>query len=47
MRLMNHTAITFPSRIPPAENATKTPKPGLPDPYASVVRTISATLMPV
>ena len=35
------------SGCPPAEKATKTPKPGLPAPYASVVSTISATLMPV
>ena len=44
---MNQNATTFPSRMPAAEKATNTPKPTLPAPYASVVSTISATLMPV
>ena len=43
---MYHEARTFPSTIPPAEQATKMPKPACPAPYASVVSTISATLMP-
>ena len=43
---MNQNATTLPIRMPAAENATNTPNPRLPAPYASVVSTISATLMP-